>query len=75
MAHAGLHETVLIGDGDCLRPAAGAQLPEDVLDVRPDRLGADEQGIGDLPLLEPIGEQAEDLPFSGRQGRHDRRLA
>ena len=43
--------------------------------MRADGLGADQERIRDVPLLETICKQAEDLPLPGCQGRHDRRLA
>jgi hypothetical protein len=40
----------LVRDGSGCRAVGGAELGQDVRDVHADRLGADEQGLGDLPV-------------------------
>jgi len=56
------------GHGDSLKAAMGAELCQDVLDVVPNRRVADAQLVGDGRRREAAGDQAENFPFSGRQG-------
>lgn len=56
------------GHGHSLETAMRAELYQDVLDVVPNRRVADAQLVGDGRCCEAAGDQAENFPFSGRQG-------
>src|SRR5579863_6592820 len=47
-----------------LTPRGESQLGEDVLDVRVDRALGQEEPPGDLPVAEPVGDQAGDLELA-----------
>src|SRR5918996_4935937 len=54
-------QALAVGHGDGLRPRVDAELTQDVLDVRPDSLGADDQLARDLGLTPPLGEEPQHL--------------
>ena len=51
-------------DGRRLHPAGNLQLGQDVADVDPDRLLADEQPLPDLAVGPALGHESEDLAFA-----------
>jgi hypothetical protein len=65
--HRPLHKVLAIGQCDRLRPVVHAELAEDVLNVCPACLRGDEELARDRLLLEPLREQAKNLPLPGRQ--------
>ena len=62
-------EPLAVGDRDRLRAAVDAELREDPLDVCGDRLLADHELLGDLPLAPAAREQHEHLALARRQNR------
>src|SRR5262249_22151401 len=54
-------EALSEGESDRLGSAVDLQLGQDSLDVSGDGLRADHEPVGDFLLLEPIGEQPQDL--------------
>jgi len=67
--HIGLDEAALERCRDGLRASVDAELREDVLDVRGDRLRADDECRGDLSLGAALREQRQDLALAGAQAR------
>ena len=62
-------DAVLVGEDHRLDPVPEVELEQDALDVGPDRGLLDDEGVGDLPVGEPSGQEAENLAFSGGQAR------
>jgi hypothetical protein len=58
---------------DRLGAAVDPELHEDVLDVRGDGLRADDEPLGDLPLIHAVREESEHLALSRRQEYDARR--
>ena len=54
---------------DGLGAVPDVELPENVLDVGSDGLRADEQAVGDLVLVQAVGQQEDDLALARRRGR------
>src|SRR2546426_10115607 len=67
-----LLEVALECEGDRLRATVDPELQQDVLDVLLDRLWRDDEVTGDLGVVEPAREQAQDLELSARQAGDDR---
>ena len=65
-----LAQAVTMRGRDRLGTAVDPELHEDVLDVRGDGFRADDEPLGDLPLIHAIGEESEHLELSRRQ-EHD----
>jgi hypothetical protein len=63
-----------VGDGRRLAAVRRAQLGHQVRDVHADRLPADEQGLGDLPVRAALGEQRQPLPLARGQAEGAVRL-
>src|SRR5436190_13529675 len=59
--------TLAEGQGDRLLHGVHAELAQDVLDVCPDRLGADLQRLGDLGACLAGGEACQDLRLPARE--------
>jgi len=55
-----IQQPQLSGLGSRLGPAAGAQLPADLVDVGLDRAGVDEQPLGNLPIRRAFGYERWD---------------
>jgi hypothetical protein len=53
----------LPGSEDGLGPVGNLELVKDGGDVVADRFGADEETVGDLGVLEALGDEVEDLTF------------
>src|SRR5882757_5603995 len=63
------------GDGEALEgltPRGHAELPEQALHVRANRVLGDEEALGDLVGAEMVVEQEQDLDFAGRESPGDR---
>ena len=60
-------EPEAVGSGYRLSPAVNAELRENVLDVRRDRLRADHEALGDLALIEPFRQMEEHVELAWRQ--------
>ena len=68
-ANVWIDEAASESERDCLRPGVNAELGQDVLDVRGDRLRADDELRRDLALSAAIGEEAEDLALAWAEAR------
>src|SRR5437016_9771165 len=60
-------ETALHDEGGSLQPRMHLELAQDVLDVRPRGLRADDQRPSDRVVVRTLREQRQDLAFPGRQ--------
>jgi hypothetical protein len=56
-----LGQTLATGKSGGLTPVGNTELAEDVGDVEADRLRADEERLGDLPVGRSLHQQAENL--------------
>ena len=56
-----------VGAGGGFNAVVDVELMEDVADVDADRLGAQEQQLGDLPVSAAVRQVTEDLQFAGCQ--------
>jgi len=56
-----------MGKANCLRGGDGAQAPQDVADVNPDRGRPDSQPRGDLRSRQRFGQQSQHLALPGGQ--------
>ena len=56
-----LDEALPQGNRHGVRPGAGSELAEDVMDVRLDRLAGEEETAGDLVVEQPLRHERDDL--------------
>jgi hypothetical protein len=67
-----VEEAKLVRECHRLCTAVHAELLQHPLDVTPDRLGTDEEPLGDLRLGQPTGQQLQHLSLTTRQRFNDR---
>ena len=63
-----MDQAVSQGHLDEIRNRPGPELGQDIVFMGFDCLGGDAQPRGDVPDGSTIGNQAQDFPFSGREG-------